>query len=379
VKIDFYQPLAYLGAEQGSSWPAPPSFYDPEWGRATYDLGLDECAAALDAGFDGISFAEHHYTPKQLSPNPVIIATLAAARFKDANIGVFGTDLPINNPVRVAEEYAMLDNLTGGNLRVGMLRGTPNEYLTYFDNPWESREKAEEGTLLLKACWSEPEPFGWEGRYYRYRNIAVWPRVVQPGGPRILISGNSPDGAVFAGTHGCDIGFSYMAPAAAKPHLDLYYEAAAAAGWQPTPDNIQYRHWMWVDETDEAAVETNAYYAGPGILSLFSGATPEKMGVIGKCGAAMGGFGRGVHDTSGLAFPDGPPQVSKPPLIPAPAFVGSPDTVLAQLAEAQRTLGNGRFELHMGLASQPIPHELIMQNIKLAAEHIVPVVHEESW
>ena len=136
-----------------------------------------ECGAALDAGFDSLNFAEHHYSPKQLTPNPIIFAAVAGRRFPDAQIGVFGTDLPLNNPVRIAEEYSMLDNLLDGRLRIGMFRGTPNEYLTYGSNPWESRERYEEGTLLLKACFTEPEPFGWEGRYYRFRNIAVWPRA----------------------------------------------------------------------------------------------------------------------------------------------------------------------------------------------------------
>ena len=58
--------------------------------------------------------AEHHYSPKQLSPNPIVFAGIAANRFPGVELGVFGTDLPINNPVRIAEEYAQLDVLTGG-------------------------------------------------------------------------------------------------------------------------------------------------------------------------------------------------------------------------------------------------------------------------
>jgi alkanesulfonate monooxygenase SsuD/methylene tetrahydromethanopterin reductase-like flavin-dependent oxidoreductase (luciferase family) len=379
MKIDFYQTLAYMGDNHGSAWPASPICYDPEWGRATYELGLDQCASALEVGFDAITFAEHHYTPKQISPNPVIYAAYAGRRFPKAHIGVFGTDLPINNPVRVAEEYAMLDNLLEGRLRVGMLRGTPNEYLTYFDNPWESREKAEEGTLLIKACWTEHEPFGWEGRYYRYRNISVWPRVVQNPHPPILISGNSADGAVFAGKHGFDIGFSYMAADKCKANLDLYRAAAQAAGWTPKPDNIQYRHWIWVEETDAGAQETNAYYAGPGLFGLFAGATMEKMIAIGKCGAAMAGVARGVPDMSGLAFPEGPPSMAPPPMVPAPPLVGTPDTVLARIAEIHAILEPGRIELGVGLPMKPIPHELTMQNLKLIGDEIVPVVHAEKW
>ncbi len=59
----------------------------------------------------------------------------------------------------------------------------------------------------MKACWTQAEPFAWEGRYYRYRNIAVWPRVFQNPHPRILISANSPDGAAFAGKRGSTSAF----------------------------------------------------------------------------------------------------------------------------------------------------------------------------
>lgn len=379
MKIEFFQTTSYLGSNHGSSWPAAPSNFETDWGRSTYELALDQCAIAFDGGFDSLNFAEHHYSPKQLTPNPIIFAAVAGRRFPDAPIGVFGTDLPINNPVRVAEEYAMLDNLLDGRLRVGFLRGTPNEYLTYFDNPWESRERCEEATLLVKACWAEPEPFGWEGRYYRYRNVSVWPRVVQEPHPRILVSANSPDGAVFAGTHGLDIGFSYMAPEKAAGHVALYREAAAAAGWTPTADNITYRHWIWVDSDEERAQEANAHYAGPGLLALFAGASRDIMGAIGKCGGAMAGVARGVTDTSGLAFPEGPPPSPPPGLVPAPPFVGTPSSVLARIADAHATLGFGRLELHVGLSMTPIPHEAIMDNLKMINAEIVPVVHAEAW
>ena len=253
MKIEFFHTMNYWGPDHGDSWPAPPRICETELVSATIEHGLIECGAALDAGFDSLNFAEHHYSPKQLTPNPIIFAAVAGRQFPDAQIGVFGTDLPLNNPVRIAEEYSMLDNLLDGRLRIGMLRGTPNEYLTYGSNPWESRERYEEGILLLKACFTEPEPFGWEGRYYRFRNIAVWPRRVQDPHPRILISGNSKDGAIFAGQHGLDLGFSYMAAEKCAEHAALYRQAAAEAGWEPTADNLQYRHFMYVTNTDDEA------------------------------------------------------------------------------------------------------------------------------
>jgi len=379
MDVEFFQTFAYLGADHGSSWPAPSSLCKPDTVADTFNLGFDQCAAALEAGFDSLNFAEHHYSPKNLTPNPIILAAVAGQRFTDTPIGVFGTDLPINNPVRIAEEYATLDNLLGGRLRVAMLRGTPNEYLTYFDNPWESRERCEEGTLLIRRCWTETEPFGWEGRYYRFRNISIWPRVVQRPHPRILVSANSPDGAEFAGRHGFDIGFSYMTAEACRRNLDLYHQAAVEAGWTPTAENVQYRHWVWLAETDAEAEEVNARHAGPGLFGLFAAASPETMMAIGRCGAGMAGVSRGQEDLSGIAFPDEPPRPAPPPMTVGPPFVGSPDTVIAAIAELHGVVGPGRLELHVGLPITPIPHESTMSVLKLLGEEVGPVVHSEAW
>lgn len=379
MKLEFFQTFTYAGPDHGASWPAPPSACTPEWAAATYTNGLDECAVAVDAGFDTLTFAEHHYSPKQLTPNPMILAALAGARFPGQQIGVFGTDLPITNPVRVAEEYAMLDNLLGGRLRVAMLRGTPNEYLTYFDNPWESRERFEEGTLLVQACWTEPEPFAWEGRYYRYRNVAVWPRVCQSPHPRILVSGNSADGAVFAGRHGFDLGFSYMAPEACAGHAELYRRAAAEAGWTPTADNIQYRHAAWVAEDEADAWATFGRFAGAGLHALFAGASYDTVMALARCGMAMAGIGRGAPDTSGLERREPTPPPASP-LVPGPPFVGTPDAVVARVREVAQLVGAGRVEVHAGFAvTEAIPTEATQAMLALMGRHVVPSVHAESW
>jgi alkanesulfonate monooxygenase SsuD/methylene tetrahydromethanopterin reductase-like flavin-dependent oxidoreductase (luciferase family) len=368
VKLEFYQTMIYRGPDHGDSWPAPPRVCDSEWAQVTYDHSLDECGAAIDAGFTSINFAEHHYSPKQLTPNPIVFAAIAGRRFSHTQIGIFGTDLPLNNPVRIAEEYAMLDNLLGGRLRIGLLRGTPNEYITYGTNPWESRERAEEGALLIKRAFSEPEPFGWEGRYYRYRSIAVWPRPAQPGGPRILISGNSPDGAVFAGKHGFDVGFSYLAAEKAAEHVALYRASAVEHGWQPSEDNIAYRHFMYVDETDEAVAEARPHFEGIGLAAIFNGATPDTMMAMGRIGAAMAGVPKEVQLDPANA----------PKFVPSTPLYGSPDTVIAQIAHLKRTIGMGRLEVSIG-AINPLPHEWSMRTLKLIGEHVAPVVHAEDF
>src|SRR6266480_4615820 len=178
----------------------------------------------------------------------------------------------------------MLDNLLRGRLRIGLLRGTPNEYLTYGTNPWESKESFKEAVRVFIRALTEPEPFGWEGRYYRYRNVSIWPQPVQRPHPRILLSGNSADSARFAGEVGADIGFSFQKPESAAANVEVYKEAAREADWEPTADNILYRQFCFIADTEEKAER------GRGDLgSLFGSSSIDVMMTMGLVGAAMNG------------------------------------------------------------------------------------------
>ena len=124
--------------------------------------------------------SEHHYSPRILTPSPVVSAAWLAARVDTIKIALLGPIVPISNPIRVAEELAMLDTLAPGRIVVGLLRGTTNEYLSYDLNPKEARERTDEGMELILKAWTEPQPFGWQGRYFQYRTVSIWPRPQQP-------------------------------------------------------------------------------------------------------------------------------------------------------------------------------------------------------
>ena len=129
-----------------------------------------------ELGFDWVSVSEHHYSPRILTPSPVVSAAYLAARVDKIKIALLGPIVPVSNPIRVAEELAMLDTLAPGRIVVGLLRGTTNEYLSYDLNPKEARERTDEGMELILKAWTEPQPFGWQGRYFQYRTVSIWPR-----------------------------------------------------------------------------------------------------------------------------------------------------------------------------------------------------------
>ena len=168
-------------------------------------------------------------------------------------IALLGPIVPQSNPVRVAEEIAMLDTLAKGRLVVGLLRGTANESLSYDLNPEESRERTDEGMELILRAWTEPQPFGWQGRHFRYRTVSIWPRPQQQPHPPTYALGTSREACEFAARHRLGCGVSY-GPFDVMGRATRYYrEQCARHEWSPTPEQIIYRANMLVADTDDEA------------------------------------------------------------------------------------------------------------------------------
>ena len=136
--------------------PVPSSYFDPLKGAANYAEHLDEMTYCEELGFDGVVFNEHHYSAYGTMPSPNLIASALSQRTKKIKIGVLGNILPLrNHPVRVAEEYAMIDCLSNGRLIAGFVRGIPPEYIWYGVNPSESRGRFQEAYNLIMTAWTK--------------------------------------------------------------------------------------------------------------------------------------------------------------------------------------------------------------------------------
>jgi alkanesulfonate monooxygenase SsuD/methylene tetrahydromethanopterin reductase-like flavin-dependent oxidoreductase (luciferase family) len=147
----------------------------------------------------------------------------------------------------------MLDNLMPGRLVVGMLRGITGEYLTYGLNPTEARERTSEGMELVLKAWTEPQPFGWQGRHFQFRTVAVWPRPLQQPHPPTYALGTSRESCEFAARHRLGLGVSYAPFDVIAKATRFYRDACAAHGWQPSQDAIIYRANIVIGETDAEA------------------------------------------------------------------------------------------------------------------------------
>jgi alkanesulfonate monooxygenase SsuD/methylene tetrahydromethanopterin reductase-like flavin-dependent oxidoreductase (luciferase family) len=142
-----YRSLDFNAAKKYRSvWTVlPNSFYDPRKGAEDYEAYIEQLVSGEKLGFDIIAVNEHHQTAYGLMPAPNLIASALIQRTKAVRIGVFGRALPlVNNPINIAEEFAMLDNLSKGRLVVGFVRGIGSEYHTSGVNPAFSHERFHE-------------------------------------------------------------------------------------------------------------------------------------------------------------------------------------------------------------------------------------------
>src|SRR6185503_12071176 len=114
MKASIFVPCAYHGPSEGAGWPTPATVYSDEAAQATFDAAIAQCRLADAVGFDWVTVAEHHFSPFCITPNPMVLAGALTQAVKRAKIALLGADIPILNPIRVAEEFAMLDAMSGG-------------------------------------------------------------------------------------------------------------------------------------------------------------------------------------------------------------------------------------------------------------------------
>ena len=362
---------SYLGAMGYSqrynfptTWPIPPSYHDPETSVRSYQEGMAECELAEDMGFEWISFSEHHYSGRIATGAPAVMAAAVAERCKKAKIAMLGHLLTLNNPVRVAEELGLLDNLTNGRLVIGFLRGTPNEDQTYSVNPAEGRGRLLEGMDLVIKALTEPQPFSWEGRYYQFRTVSVWPRPVQQPLPPMVVATRSDDMLQYAAKHRLGLAVSFVPLDQMAAVAEKYYGWCNEAGWQPTPDQVVYRGNIYLAETDKQA---EAWFEGIKRGGPAPGGIAMRPVVSQAIQAARSGEAFDLR--SALA---GSPQGDVVGVARGLNFMGGPDTVAKQIKAFHQQCGVGVVDLFFQQPS--VGHEEVMREIELFGREVLPQI-----
>jgi alkanesulfonate monooxygenase SsuD/methylene tetrahydromethanopterin reductase-like flavin-dependent oxidoreductase (luciferase family) len=357
MKVSYFETGRYQArADMPAIWPMPAAAYDTSEGTRVFQGMIERVAFAEKLGFDWISLSEHHYSPRILTPSPQVAAAYVAARVQKINIALLGPIVSHSNPVRLAEELAMLDTIVDGRLVVGLLRGTPNETLTYDLNPQETRERTDEGMELILKAWTEPHPFSWQGRHFRYRTVSVWPRPLQQPHPPTFALGTSREAAEFAARNRIGFGVSYGPFEVMAKATGHYRDECARRGWQPASDQIIFRANIILGETDAQAQRAMEAYPLRAAFSLSEGVARALLEL----------------DTRNIAGEMRPATINRP--LPV-NFVGGPDTVVDQIRRCREVTGAGVIDLGFNTPGTADPAALL-DALSLFGRKVIPHIRD---
>lgn len=346
----------------------PNKHFDPDLGIRLYQRYLDELEYADVLGFDGIAVNEHHQSAYGLMPSPNIMAAALTRRTSRARIMVLGNAIGIRgNPLRVAEEIAMLDLLSDGRVDSGFVRGIGWEYFGHSINPTKSRSRFNEAHDLIVKAWTSDELFAWYGDNYEYRYVNIWPKPVQKPHPPIYIPGaGSTETMKFCAERRYTYMSVYAPTRIVGRWFDGYRKAADDLGYVPDPEKIAFSVPVYVAETSQQAHEE----ARPMVEWLYHLGLKQTAQMVTPPGYMSPGSLRGVLASGMQGFRESPYEDL---LANGQAVVGSPAAVTDRLGELHAELGG--FGQIIGLFSiGPATHQQVMRSAELFAGEVMPAL-----
>ena len=353
--------------------PVPSSFFDPIKGAANYAEHLDEMAYCEELGFDGVVFNEHHYSAYGTMPSPNLIAAALSQRTKRIKIGVLGNILPLrNHPVRVAEEYAMIDCLSSGRLIAGFVRGIPPEYIWYGVNPAESRGRFEEAYELIMTAWTEPV-WSHHGKFFNLTDCAIWPRPVQLPHPPIWIAARSAESVEWCVKRRLPCAQVYQTTGQIEDTFNYYRTKAQEEGWKAAPDKFILCRHVYVDDSASKARE----FGEPAMRYFFTvfnrgfneainkGAVDQKLTAALMTERSFSYFRDGNRERHDFSKFDWESLIESGYLI-----TGTPDAVARQIQGQMNQVGADHFMgmFHIG----NLAHDKVIHSLNLFQSEVMP-------
>jgi alkanesulfonate monooxygenase SsuD/methylene tetrahydromethanopterin reductase-like flavin-dependent oxidoreductase (luciferase family) len=258
--LQYGEHLDHLRVNGSLPFPMEKRYFKPEVAVRTYREHLDAWVELERMGFDGVAFNEHHVTPYGLMNSPNLLAASVAQRTNKLKLLMYGNLLPIHDPLRLAEEIAMLDCLSNGRIICGVARGAPREYKVFNIPLEESRARFDECYEIMRLAWEE-ESFSYNGQFHQYRNIALWPRPVQQPMPVWVPISRSRDSIEWAAANNVPITPGMPGPSR-EDTIKYYATCLAKHGRQITPAHLNIQVDAYVaDSIEQAIAEYGPYVA----------------------------------------------------------------------------------------------------------------------
>lgn len=345
------------------------ALFDPVKCHDVYNDYLDLLEYADTLGYDGVGINEHHQNGYGLMPSPNIMAASLARRTSNAAVVVLGNSIALYNPpIRVAEEFAMLDIMTGGRFVAGFPVGTSMDTnFCYGTIPGLTREKYAEAHELIIRAWTEKKPFAFNGRYTKLRHVNLWPNVLQTPHPPIHIPGG---GSVETYDFCLDNTYSYSYLSfsgylRAKALMEGYWNRVGQRNADQSPYRAGFAQTVFVAETDEEAerlYSEHAFYFYNRCLHVYPGFA-DAPGYRTIKTIQSGNLNQYMR-------PNYPTLTWKDLVDGGYIIAGSPETVRQRMEELIKNLhvGNIFLLLHVG----NMPKDKCMYSTKLFAEKVMP-------
>jgi alkanesulfonate monooxygenase SsuD/methylene tetrahydromethanopterin reductase-like flavin-dependent oxidoreductase (luciferase family) len=357
--------------------------FDPRRAHHMYNDFMDELEFAAECGFDAICVNEHHSNGYGLMPSPNLVASSLARRTSDAALCVLGNSLALYNPpTRVAEEFAMIDCISGGRLIAGFPVGSPMDTCyAYGQNPSMLRERYHEAHDLILRAWTEQDTFAFNGRFNQQRYVNIWPRPVQKPHPPIWIPGG---GSVETWQWCAEMDYvycylSYYGYKAGQSTMDGFWDEMKRLGKDRNPYRAGFLQFVGVAETREEAYrlyrEPAEYFYGRclHIDPRFAGPPGYTTDATQRRGAQSQ-----VAQAAQLSRYESKFQMLAREMDAIVergyVIIGSPDEVAAQLREVAKNLNVGH--LMMLLQFGNMGKDLAKYNTQLFAEQVMPQLHD---
>ena len=358
--------------------------FDPERAHLMYNDFMDELEYAAAQGFDGICVNEHHANGYGLMPSPNLIATALARRTSNAALCILGDSLALYNPpLRVAEEMAMVDCISGGRVIAGFPVGSPMDTCyAYGQNPAMLRQRYQEAHDLIVKAWTTPEPFAFNGRFNQARYVNPWPRPLQRPHPPIWI----PGGGSVETWHWCaemDYVYCYLSffgYKVGKATMDGFWSEMDRLGKDRNPYRAGFAQLVGVAESHDQAYRMykdaaeyfyhRCLYVDPKYTQPPGHTTLETVRARARSGSNV----KSSYERAGGALPSYDEMIEAGYIV-----IGNPEEVARQLVEVCEGLNCGHLMLLMQFGN--MSREATMYNTRILAEQVKPRIHAlfEEW
>jgi alkanesulfonate monooxygenase SsuD/methylene tetrahydromethanopterin reductase-like flavin-dependent oxidoreductase (luciferase family) len=355
------------------------SHFSHVWGKPgmtahrRYEQLWRELELCDELGFDYSFCVEHHFRPDESwMSSPSLYAVGGGARTKRMRVGAMGYVVPLHHPLRLAEEIAIVDQMLGGRFDCGLVPGISPGYFTPFGIDYNFRKSPTfEFVSYLRAAYGDKQPFSFHGDNHHTDHALLAVQPLQKPHPPLWMMSRDPPTLAFCAEHGINTGYFISFPRhEAAPRYRAFLADWTKAGHARKP-NIAYSTVIYVDESDDKAIEVGLHRASRAYEGLLPPAEPgesfesrlarQKARFEARGEAGAGKIMSSIFD---------PDFILENELM----FIGSPRTVTEKLLKAAEA---GHFNTFMGEFNfADLPDADLMRSIRLFGERVIPELRD---